>query len=437
MPAMTDASFEDLVEQALEQRPPEGISASISMPGLPPEAQGFIMRMLVLMKRAKYSAADFNPPFIRWLSHIQNVLPGAWGGMVPPITMPGRHGKLDDYVAGKDWPSGKNPPVFVDIGCGFPPVTTSDTAAKLADWRIFGVDRSFADYVVYDTEGNYACFDQKGEFLYFQSFMSNAGRIMYTDPEAARHHFNTLFSDLLPLLENANDGAGETVEKDKNRLIHHHIRDFETDNLAFIKSDIGKLKGIQPAQVIRCMNVFVYFDSETRNQMLQQAAGLLDDAGILIAGTNGLSIQSRYTVYQKHAHGISPVEFAFSPDNLGPITFMPWFTIHENDPEAMLLAELSGVIRSHPSFGPAFGNRVDELLQRQSICKRGSDDFLHFEYEEMTPREYIGKNAMVWRQMEKEGYVDGAVDVLDQAGYEAWKNPVGDIAVRPPADALP
>jgi hypothetical protein len=35
--------------------------------------------------------------------------------------------------------------------------------------------------------------------------------------------------------------------------------------------------------------------------------------------------------------------------------------------------------------------------------------------------------------MDEEGYLDGAADALGRAGYEAWKNPVGDIAVRPPA----
>jgi hypothetical protein len=36
--------------------------------------------------------------------------------------------------------------------------------------------------------------------------------------------------------------------------------------------------------------------------------------------------------------------------------------------------------------------------------------------------------------MEEEGYLDRAVNVLGQAGYNAWKNPVGDIAIRPSAE---
>jgi hypothetical protein len=124
-------------------------------------------------------------------------------------------------------------------------------------------------------------------------------------------------------------------------------------------------------------------------------------------------------------------EFAFSLDNIGHIVFMPFFTIHENDPEAMLLAELAGTIRSNQSFWPEFSQRQDDLLKQQGICQRRSDGFLHFPEDEMTIGEYLERNALLWRQMEEEGYLDRAVNVLGQAGYNAWKNPVGDIAIRP------
>jgi len=137
--------------------------------------------------------------------------------------------------------------------------------------------------------------------------------------------------------------------------------------------------------------------------MLLQTGGLLDDDGILIAGTNGLGIQSRYTVYKKGTDGIFPSEFAFSLDNLGHIVFMPWFTIHEDDPEATLLAQLTGAIRSDNHFWTDFSNRIDELMQHHGACERGSDGFLHFPDEEISPREYFKKHATLWRQLEEEG----------------------------------
>jgi hypothetical protein len=405
------------------------------MSKLPSESREFILRMLSLMKRAKYSATGFNPYLIRWLfTTIPSTLPGAWGGRIPPLTLPGRHRKLDTYVAERNWTPSNDPPIFVDVGCGFPPVTTADTAGKLADWHIYGVDRSFSDFVLYDSDGHYACFDQKGDFQYFQAFMSPSGRALYADPDETRKRFNNFFNDLYPLLQDSSDTTSETVEKDGNKLICNQIRDFETDNLTFIKADITELD-LPPAKVIRCMNLLIYFKPEIRKKMARQVGELLDDDGILIAGTNGLGIQSRYTVYQKGTDGLFPHEFAFSPDNLGHIVFMPFFSIHDNDPEAMLLADLIGELRTDRQFWADFSNRMDELLCRHDICKRGSDGFLHFFQEEMPPSEWFEKDALLWQQIMKEGYLDGAVNVLGLAGYDAWKNSVGDIAVRPAAGA--
>jgi len=434
MKSMETRSFNSLVEQFLGIRLPQQMAAPISFPALAPDTQDFIMRMLALMKRAGYSGTGFSPVLIRWLSaSIPSILPSAWGGQIPPLTLPDRHKKLDIYVTRQDWLPGKKPPIFVDMGCGFPPVTSADTARKLPDWDIYGVDCSFADFVLYDIDGHYACFDQKGRFQYFQALMNLSGRALYADPDATRNRFNRFFEDLFPLLQNSNARMSETVEKDGNRLIQNHIRDFEMDNLTFIKSDITELK-LPPAKVIRCMNVLIYFKPEIRKKMLLQAGELLDDDGILIAGTNGLGIQSRYTVYQKGSEGIFPSEFAFSLDNLGHIVFMPWFTIHENDPEAMLLADLTGAVRSDCHFWTDFSNRIDELMQHHGACKRGSDGFLHFPDEEMSPREYFKKHATLWRQLEEEGYLCDVVDILRRVGYDAWINAVGDVAIRPVSD---
>lgn len=109
---------------------------------------------------------------------------------------------------------------------------------------------------------------------------------------------------------------------------------------------------------------------------------------------------------------------------------MPFLTFHENDPEAALLAKLSGAIKSVSSFWPDFSNRQDELLTHYGICRRRSNGYLQFPEKEISFAEYIDKNSRLWQKMAAEGYLDGAVDAMEQAGYEAWKNPVGDIAVR-------
>lgn len=84
-------------------------------------------------------------------------------------------------------------------------------------------------------------------------------------------------------------------------------------------------------------------------------------------------------------------EFAFSLDNLGHIAFIPWLTIPDNDPEAMLLAKLSGTIRSHSSFWTQFSRHLDQLLEDHGLCKRKPDGFLHFPVKEMSPKKIFGK----------------------------------------------
>ena len=436
MQTTPSTSFNGLVEEFLGRRLPRQLAESIFLSELPTDTQDFIMRMLSLMKRARYSATGFNPALIRWLSTtIPSTLPSAWGGRIPPLTLPGRHRKLDEYVARQNWTLGDDAPIFVDLGCGFPPVTTADTAGRLLDWHIYGVDRSFADFVLYDSDGHYACFSKEGNFLYFQGFMNSSGRALYADPNGTRKRFTALFENLYPKLQNPDDTRSETVEKDGNKLIYNQIRDFETKNLTFVKTDISGLD-LPPAKVIRCMNLLIYFKPGIRKKMVLQIGKLLDDDGILIAGTNGLGIQSRYAVYQKGPDGLFPVEFAFSPDNLGHIVFMPFFTIHDNDPEAILLADLSRALRSNRQFWTDLSNRMDELLRHYDICERGSDGFLHFFYEEMPPSEYFEKNAGFWQKIATEGFHKRAVGVLERAGYDAWENPVGDIAIRPPAARL-
>jgi hypothetical protein len=217
---------------------------------------------------------------------IPNMLPAAWGGRIPPLTMPGRHQRFDVYVAGQSWPATDGMPVFIDIGCGFPPMTTAETAQKFSTWHIFGVHYFFARFVVYDCEGNYACFNRDGDFQYFQSQANKGGRELYANPEKTRVRFNQIFADLHPSLHSADDSKSETVEKSGNKLIQNHIRDFETENLSFIESDIETAQ-LPPARVIRCMNVLIYFKPEKRDEMLKLLGAFLDDGGILIAGTNG------------------------------------------------------------------------------------------------------------------------------------------------------
>lgn len=448
MQKLTDLSFNDLVEHYLGARLPEQMAASVAMAEQPSEAKEFIERFLGLMRVAGYPATSITPYYIRWLASIKSMLPCAWGGQIPPITFPNRHKNLDAYVGSGDWRGSNDPPVFIDMGCGFPPVTTAETAKTLPDWQVFGVDRSFPDYILYDHNGHYACFDDSGEFQYFQAMMDATGRALYQDPAQTRNYFGEHFRELSRLFdENAalpeddrdggrrRDRVSKAVERDGCRLIRNHVRNFEMDNLRFVRSEIDAVD-LPPAQVIRSMNVYLYFEHETQAKMFRQAAELLDEGGILIIGTNGLALQSRYSIYRKEGDSLTSLEFAFSPDNLGPISFMPWFTIHPGDREAQLLNELSRVIRGDAGFWDGFSSRIEQILAQDDICWRGPDGFFQIPERQRTFAEYHEISSRMWHRLEAEGYLGGMVEALEKGGFEAHINFIGDIAIKPERGVL-
>jgi len=314
-----------------------------------------------------------------------------------------------------------------------------DTAAALPDWRVFGVDRSFFDYVVHEGDGNYACFNDQGAFQYFQPRMDLAGIRMYQNPEEVRLRFERIFADLHPLLsglpdqtsDQNSDQASETVKKNGHTLIHHPIRNYESPNLTFIESEMADAR-VPPAHVIRCMNTLIYFEPETRQRTLVRFGALLADGGILIAGANLMNgACCRYAVFKRNNQSMESTEFALGLDNLRSIGVMPWYTLYDDDPEAMLVADVIRQVRADRPFRRVFTERLDVLMVRYGLFQRNGNGFLYALKNDAPATDFAQRVSELWRQLEAEGFADGAVEALNRAGYAAWKNPVGDIAIRP------
>jgi len=436
MDPMDGSTFNNLVEQFLDRRLPENLADPIHWPALSPDARGVIRRLLALMKRSSCPATEFNTQMIWLLASVTPaMLPSAWGGRVPPLTSRGRHRKLDAYVRQLSWPGAAGRPIFIDLGCGFPPATTVDTAGTLPEWSVYGIDPSFFRFVLYDAEGRYAFFNRDGKFQYCQSPL----KPLNETPEAVRKRFQSLFFDLRPHLTAPHDHTSATVAKDGHKLVANHIRDYETKNLTFIRAAIEDFK-LPPARFIRCMNVLLYFPKAKRNAMLSSIAESLEDGGLLMTGFNHpFGIYARYAVYRKTAAGLQPCEFAFGLDNLRPLGIGPWLTLAQEDQEAELLADLSGAIRRDRIFWAPFGSHVDGLREELGIGRRANDGFLQFteEIRNAPPHILSEKTTSLWNRVDASGYTDGAIEALVRAGFTAWKNKVGDIAVLPPENSLP
>jgi len=426
-------TFNSYVREYLGHDLPHELAQGVDFSSLGSEAQNFILRMLSLMHKAGQSATDFNPGLIWELSNvIPHILPGSMGGIIPPLTNPGRHEIFDVYVEKSMSVPGGRHGTFVDVGCGFPPVTTVETARNFPDWKVFGIDRNFAPYLVTDPDGHYACFRQDHALHYMQPRSGAPNTLtFYKDHVSTRNRFRAAFDRLRPMLTTTADTGTESVEAEGYRLIRNAIREYETGQLTFLEAELGQCR-LPSANVVRCMNLLLYFDSEIRIQMTTQAGSVLDEGGIFLAGTtHGSGSYRRYLVYRKEGGCLYPLEFAFSPDVLRPLSVVPWFTIHEEDPEAALLAELVCKIRSNKAFWQKFSDRADFLLEQHDICRRDENGFLISPKEKKPLAEQSELLSALWREISDEGYVAGAVDALCAAGYDAFKNKVGDIAIRP------
>ena len=173
--------------------------------------------------------------------------------------------------------------------------------------------------------------------------------------------------------------------------------------------------------------------------MLSKICTLIDDNGIAITGFNHpFGIYARYSVYTKGKTGVVPSEFSFSLDNLRPLGVGPWLTLADHDREAELLADLTAAIRADRRFWVEFNHYVDMLRSKKGICDRDDSGFINFTQDssKVPPGTIMEKVSALWAQLEVEGYTDGAIEALGRAGYQAWKNPVGDIAVFPPDGSL-
>ncbi|MPZ00166.1 MAG: hypothetical protein GEU97_19695 [Actinophytocola sp.] len=369
-------------------------------------------RAFRLMRMAGIDAKDV-AAYTAWLIgfSVPRTVPSAWHGSVPPLTLASRHARLDEYVAGNSWHQ-PEAGVFLDLGCGFPPMTTIGTARSLPGWQVIGADPAFGQYLVYDEDGRYALFDPEKRLRFVQSGNTDP------DPEATRERFSRLLTDLL----DGREGSGA-------RLVAEPSREFECDNLTLVREGMGEIEIPGGVDVIRCMNVLMYYDQTFRLRTLEWAAGLLRPGGLLICGSNWAhSTCSRYTVYQRRGGSLVAREFAFGVDNVRPIELAPWYALHDDNVENRANAHAVGILRRDPRFRRHFDDRLDVELADLGVCARGADGYLGGAGDRSADDLAVIAAELAERLDE---FVEDAVTVLQRNGYEAWRNSAAHVAMTP------
>ncbi len=422
------------------QLSPAVLAALAGLPQQSAEVQAVAERMCKYMSVARFGAANFSDSLAFIIGTIfPGLVPGAWGGMVPPITHPGRHEKIDTYIDDTPWRETTTEPTLLDIGCGFPPATTVETATRLPGYRIMGLDPLLPYYIVYDEQGDYATFDQEGTLEYFQAGIPDAERYaaLLQDAAATAARFTQLQRQLGASLPAGDAETLATVEQDGARLVKYAVGEYERPNLSFRRGAIGD-SGVGDLDVVRCFNVLMYFDRPFRQMTVDWVGGVLKPGGVFLCGLNWhRSSESRYSVYRREEEGIAAKEFAFSIENIRPFTTpVPWYSIYDDEYDTGLLAQLVGLLRSHDAFRQDFDTRLDQLLAEHGLFDRDEAGYLRYAREGLDP-EAMELGVEVGEQLDREGYVERAVAILQQSGYTAWRNCVGHVAIDPTGIEVP
>jgi len=291
------------------------------------------------------------------------------------------------------------------------------------------VDRSLPEYFVHDQCGNYCVYNERGEALYFQPLLptTESWEALLGDAESSARRFEALLAELLRRRGDAT-GAPLNVDYDGCTLSVNPVHDYASPNLRFVRSDLESLV-TDPADVVRCFNMLMYFDEQFRRRAMKRFADLLRDGGGLVCGTDwAWTTEARYKTYIKRDGEMVPIEFTFSLDNLTPIGVATWYTLHADDPEANMLAELCAALRADADFSASFADVNNRLRAKHGLCPRQPDGY----FSASLP---IDNPAAIWiiagdyAAELNEALSDQASRVLARAGHDARVNEIGHVAV--------
>lgn len=426
-------SIEELCDRCLGDRPsPDVVRALAPLAEERPEVRDFVRRVFQLAGMSALGAENVSPFAAMGLSMCGGFLPGAWGGMVPPITRGGRHKMIDDYVERTRWQHFGPGTVMIDLGCGFPPQTAVDAAARFPAWQVIGADPVFDPYL-YEDEDLYACFTRDGRLRYFwrqpTASLEAFGRRL-ADRVAMERQLSELFKQLVAALPSPDDGQMAVADAGGARLTRSPLRRWESSNLTFVEAGVGS-QDLPTGDLIRCFNVLMYYDAASRRQFETWAASILRDGALAVTGVDAPSnSEARYEVYRKEEGTLVAREFALSPDNIRPLSIVPWFSLHDDNVDALRLATLVRIIRSDEPYRAEFDARFDDLLRLNELMVRNADGFLEWATDRSVAR-MVSDNSALSAQLDSDGFTQGACDILTRHGFTAWRNEAGHVSVDP------
>ncbi|MGD0309349.1 MAG: hypothetical protein ABSC02_08670 [Acidobacteriota bacterium] len=331
----------------------------------------FIDTWLFYFNKAGSRARDISPLGSRFFARIaRSYMPSLWA-MIPPVTRPGRLRIMDRVaqdILGFRPHSCIN---FLDVGSGYPPLPTQETACTFPAWTCVGIDPNFPASILYNREDAAACFNQRDQLVYIQYLKGDlqpGPETVERDKQQFAEHWETLRNDVSMREDLSRCG----------RLIVDPISHYKGGNLTFTKSTLIDYMPDQTFDFIRCMNVFMYFDRSCTIRNIKKAKSLMGKSGTFTCGNvPEPGCAARYLVYQKNDDDLLPKYFGFDLGKLSQKDGNGWWAFYKNQPEPLFLAKIVKMVADNQELSQRVHDIIDRVESEVGIAHRDSKGYRH------------------------------------------------------------
>jgi len=374
----------------------------------------FIEVLLGYIAKANFDPKSFTVLGAKIFSHhLESFHTSLWD-MIPPTTNTGRLRLIDAYLQQELGLQPSQRLNFLEIGCGYPPVTFLETADKFPGWHCTAIDPNFPELILYDEQGNAACFDVKQQLSYIQyNLQDNAIQPTKQSIAADKRRFMRTLHALSPV------DKARLIEQ--RQLILKPIDAYATDDRVLLATGLQDYHPGKRFDVIRCINVFLYYPNEVINHYLEKINELLVEGGYFIYGNvveTGGAV--KFTVYRKEHQVLKKYYFCFDLLKFTQREFNGWWSYYPGHEDTLLLAELVRLISEETNLFTAINRRVDDFCQSKGYAYRDKDGFLHEKMPLMIIPEYEELNRNIFDSFSKD-----IIAVLSKQGYTIRTSKLG------------
>jgi hypothetical protein len=161
-------------------------------------------------------------------------------------------------------------------------------------------------------------------------------------------------------------------------MVIEPVKHYEKDNLKFLTTNLEEFATDERFDLIRCMNVFMYFDRSYIFKNIKHAKLLLSNSGMFICGNvMEIGYASRYVVYKKHGTKLIPKLFGMDLGKLNQRDGNGWWGFYKDQPEPLFLAKIVRMVAENRKLFGRIMDISDHIEHELGLSYRDKDGHLH------------------------------------------------------------